>query len=346
MISYIQLFEILFISAFISYLSTPFIRMIAFKLDYIDHPENNKVHAHPTPLLGGVAIFTAFLITVIANYQIVANLPIIPILSGTFILLIIGLIDDRMGMMPNFKLLGQFLAAMIVIKAGLRIQFLHNYYLNVIVTYIWIVGMTNAFNLLDNMNGLSAGIAAIAAIFFSIISYMNGQIFLSAICLALAGSALGFLKHNFPKANIFMGDAGSLILGYLLAVIAIIGSWKTYILTTSLAIPILVLGYPIFDTILVSAMRVLERRSIFQGGKDHSSHRLALLGFKRYKTVLIVYVICIFLGSAAIVITNSNGKIGMAVGCIAFLSMLAFGVRLSFVDSRRFGRKKMTDEQG
>ncbi|MDD3905582.1 MAG: MraY family glycosyltransferase [Candidatus Omnitrophica bacterium] len=335
-----QIIETFFIAIFVSYLIMPFVRQLAMRLNYLDHPKNNKVHAHPTPLLGGLGIFAAFLIAIVTKEQVMAFGTIKAIMFGSFILFIIGLIDDKMGMMPNFKLLGQFVAAMIAVKAGLRVEFIDNYYLSVIITYLWIIGITNAFNLLDNMNGLSAGIAAIAAIFFGIISYMNGQPLVTTISLAVAGASLGFLRYNFPRASIFMGDSGSLVLGYILSTIAILGSWKTYAWTTSLMVPILILGYPIFDTALVTIMRTLEGRSIFKGGKDHSSHRLALLGFKRYRTVLAVYGICILLGLAAVAVTRVRWIAGTGIGLAAFAAMLAFGLRLSFVDTKQFGRKK------
>ncbi|MDD5136367.1 MAG: MraY family glycosyltransferase [Candidatus Omnitrophica bacterium] len=338
--NYIQILDVFFIAGFIAYLLTPFIRTVATKFGYLDHPQDNKVHAHPMPLLGGVSIFAAFAISLLTKEAVIALPPVRAILIGALILFIIGLIDDKMGMMPNFKLLGQFLAAMIIIKSGLRIEFVNNYYLSIVITYIWIIGITNALNLLDNMNGLSAGIAAIAAVFFGIISYLNGQHEVSAVAFALAGGALGFIKYNFPKASIFMGDTGSLVLGYVLSAIAIMGNWKTYILTTSIMVPILVLGYPIFDTTLVSVMRILERRSIFQGGKDHSSHRLALIGFKRFKTVLIIYAICIFLGLMALAISNVHWRIGIPLLVATVVIMLLLGVRLSLVDTKRYGRKK------
>lgn len=341
---WIQMLDVLFISTFIAYLLTPFVRKVAIRFNYLDHPQNNKVHAHPTPLLGGVSIFIAFLIAVMTKESVLAMAPVKAIMSGALVLLVIGLIDDKMGMMPNFKLLGQFLAAMIMVKAGLRIEFIGNYYLSVIITYIWVIGITNAFNLLDNMNGLSAGIAAISAAFFGIISYINGQYSVSVISFALAGSSLGFLKYNFPKATIFMGDTGSLVLGYVLSAIAIIGSWKTYIFTTSIAIPILVLGYPIFDTALVSVMRILERRSVFQGGKDHSSHRMAVMGFKRFKTVLIIYAISVFLGAVALALTKIHWRHGCILLAITAVIMLGLGIRLSFVDTKQYGRKKSAYE--
>lgn len=342
-IGLIRILETLFISAIVAYLATPFVRTLAIRLNYLDNPKDNKVHAHPTPLLGGVAIFAAFL-TAIMTKQYVPSMPMVKaIIVGASILLVIGLIDDKMGMMPGFKLLGQFLAAMVIIKAGLRLGFIENYYLSVIVTYIWIIGITNAFNLLDNMNGLSVGIAGISATFFGIISFIDGQMAVSLISFAVAGSSFGFLRYNFPKASIFMGDSGSLVLGYLLASISIMGSWRTYILTTSIMIPILILGYPIFDTTLVSIVRILQGRSIFQGGKDHSSHRLALLGLKRYWAVLVIYVICICLGLSAIAVTKLHWTIGIFLIALVFIFMAALGFRLSFVDTGRFGRKKGTN---
>ena len=336
----VQLLDAFLIAALVAYLITPFVKILAIKLNYLDHPKDNKVHAHPTPLLGGVVIFIAFLISVTTKIQTISITTIEAILLGSVILLVIGLIDDRMGMMPKIKLLGQFLAAMVVIKAGLRMSFIDNYYLSVIVTYIWIIGITNSFNLLDNMNGLSAGIAAIAAFFFGVIMYINGQAALAAISFALAGSAAGFLKYNFPKAEIFMGDTGSLILGFVLSCLAILSNWNSSFFTNRTFIPILVLGYPIFDTSLVTVMRLLERRSIFDGGKDHSSHRLALLGLKRFGAVLVIYAICILLGMAALVISEVKFMPALIICILSFFAMSVLGIRLSFVDSKRFGRKK------
>ena len=336
----IQLLDTFFIAVVISYLSTPFVRLLAIKLDYLDHPKDNKVHAHPTPLLGGVSIFVAFIISMLTKTQIVSLAPARAMLAGAMILFIVGLIDDKMGMIPGFKLLGQFLAAMVIIKSGLLIGFIGNYYLNVIVTYVWIIGITNSFNLLDNMNGLSAGVAGIAAVFFGIVAYINGQPIITAIALALAGASFGFLKYNFPKADLFMGDSGSMILGYVLSALAIMSGWKESGITNYTAIPILILGYPIFDTTLVSIMRILEERSIFRGGKDHSSHRLSLLGLKRYRTVLAIYCLSIFLGIIAVTVLKANFIIGIGLILLAFVVMIILGIRLSFVDTKSFGRKK------
>ncbi len=190
--------------------------------------------------------------------------------------MVIGIIDDRFRLIPRLKLLGQFIAAIITIILGVQVAFIKTPFFSMVFTCLWLVAMTNAFNLIDNINGLSAGIASVASFFFGALALINGNMVIAAASFALTGSSLGFLRYNFPKADIFMGDTGSLFLGFMLASIAVAGSWKTSSLTTSLAIPILILGYPIFDVIFVTVMRVLEGRPVSMGGKDHSSHRFAI----------------------------------------------------------------------
>ena len=338
--NFAQILDTFFIAVVVTYLLTPFVRVVAIRSNYLDHPKDNKVHAHPMPLLGGVSILAGFITAILTKAQIMALSPVPAMFLGAFILLVIGLIDDKMGMMPNFKLLGQFLAAMVIIKSGLFIGLTSNYFLNIAVTYLWVIGITNSMNLLDNMNGLSAGITAISALFFGILAYLNGQPSIAALSLALAGCSLGFLKYNFPKASLFMGDSGSLVLGYILSALAIMSGWQTTAITTHTAIPILILGYPIFDTILVSIMRTAEGRSIFRGGKDHSSHRMALLGLKRFKTVLVIYGISVLLGIIAITVARVSFIIGASLIILSLIAMIALGIRLSFVDTKSFGRKK------
>jgi UDP-GlcNAc:undecaprenyl-phosphate GlcNAc-1-phosphate transferase len=316
------------------------VRAIAMRTGYLDHPKDNKVHARPTALLGGVAIYAAFIAGVFAAMRFSIDRHAAAVMIGATLLLVVGLVDDRMGMMPEVKLLAQFLAAMVVVKSGVRVGFLHNYYLNTVFTYLWIVGITNSFNLLDNMNGLSAGIASIAAFFFGIAMCGGREPQMAVVSIALAGATLGFLRHNFPKAKIFMGDSGSLVIGFVLASVAVIGSWSSRFLTTSLAMPLVILAYPIFDTTLVTVMRIVEGRSIFQGGRDHSSHRLALLGFKKKRAVLVIYAICISLGVSALIIQRVSLKAALAMICLLIVSMLAFGIRLAMVDTGRFGRGK------
>ena len=340
MIQWTDLIEVIITTTLISYLITPLIRMIAFKIGYLDHPKDTKVHAHPTPLLGGLSIYIAFVIGLLTSVSIVHDKRLFSILIGATFLLVVGLIDDRMGMMAEVKLLAQFMAAMIVVKSGVKVDFLNNYYLNTIFSYLWLVGITNSFNLLDNMNGLSSGIAAIAAFFFGTAMWISGQMNIALVAFALGGASLGFLKHNFPRARIFMGDTGSLVVGFILAASAITGSWSTRFLTTSLAMPVIILAYPIFDTTLVTVMRLKEGRSIFEGGRDHSSHRLALLGFKKRRAVLAIYIICIMLGASALLIQKVYLKAAMIVIGIDGIALLGLGIRLAMVNTGRFGRSR------
>jgi UDP-GlcNAc:undecaprenyl-phosphate GlcNAc-1-phosphate transferase len=331
------------IAIIFSYLVTPFMAYLATKLNLMDHPAKKKTHAHPTPLLGGIAIYFAFIASL--SFTIHADKPLIGALIGGTVLIVIGIIDDKYGMLPNIKILGQLVAALIAVKMGVKVVFIktlaakmglgavfiENPAIAVLFTVVWLIGMTNAFNLLDNLNGLSAGIAGISAFFFGIIACIHKDIPVAIVSFALMGSCFGFLRHNFPKARIFMGDAGSLFLGFILASIAVWGSWKTSSITTSLAIPILILGYPIFDTILVTVKRIIEKRPIYKGGKDHSSHRLAILGFKKKRAVLVLYAVSFALGLAALAMTLAGRYWDFAIMSISLIAMIIFGIRLGKV---------------
>ena len=340
MITVQDIFGAFFIALIISYGFTPLARQIAFKIKLLDYPNSKKSHAHPIPLLGGLTIFLAFFGAVLFTTN--TNNYICGILIGGAILLVLGMIDDKLGMMPRMKLAGQILAALIVYKAGIRVITFEDYYVSMLFTVFWIVAITNAFNLLDNLNGLSSGIAGISAIFFGIMALMDSQIYIAVLSFALAGACFGFLKHNFPKARIFMGDSGSMFLGFSLACIAILGSWETDKISLSLSLPILVLGYPIFDTALVTFLRLIEKRPIFLGGKDHSSHILASLKFKKKRAVLLIYIISVLLGLSAFLVSISPLAIGVAILVITTVSMGSFGFYLA---SKRLKSAKLTRKQ-
>lgn len=326
-----------FVSLIVAYLLTPFAGYIAIKTGFLDKPANTKAHTKPTPLLGGVAIYIGFVLAMV--FTLGLNKDILAIFLGGSLLLIIGIIDDKFGMMPNVKLFGQLVAALTVAKLGIHVAFIPNYYLSLLFTCFWIIGMTNAFNLLDNLNGLSAGIASISSFFFALLAWMRSDFMVAALAMGMCGSSLGFLKHNFPRANIFMGDAGSLLIGFVLSCIAIVGSWETPTKITSLAVPILILGYPIFDTTLVTIIRIKEKRSVFQGGKDHSSHRLALLGFKKKRAVLVIYAITFMLGLCAYALTKVSAITAMAIAGAGILFLCILGVRLGMLRLNREGKR-------
>ncbi len=328
-----------FISFFVAYLITPLFRLFAIKLGFLDHPQfQKKSHAKPMPLPGGGAIIFSFFVSILLTTRLEKVL--IPLSIGTTVLLVFGLIDDKMGMMPNIKLASQLIAALIVIRMGIKIDTIQNHYLSLIFTVFWIISITNSFNLLDNLNGLSSGIAGISAIFFGLLAFKNGQMFVATLSCALAGSCFGFLRHNFPRARIFMGDAGSMFLGFMLSCIAILGSWETEKITISLSLPLLILSYPIFDTVLVTSIRLLEKRSIFQGGKDHSSHILASLGLKKRRAVLYIFGICLFTGLCAYVMDTMSTTVGFGVMVIAYGFLLLLGINLLYIKLSKFRKKK------
>ena len=327
--AHINILGAFIIAAIFSYLATPVMARLAMRVNFVDHPSKKKAHAHPTPLLGGVDIYFAFIAALSLTSS--SDKPLIGALVGGTILVLIGIIDDRYGMMPNVKILGQLIAALIAVKMGVKVAFIKMDPAATVFTIFWFIGMTNAFNLLDNLNGLSSGIAAISALFFGAIALIHGNSHVAVVSFALMGSCLGFLRHNFPRARIFMGDTGSFFLGFVLAFIAVWGTWETSSVTTSLAIPILILGYPIFDTVLVTVKRLAEGRPVAKGGKDHSSHRLAILGFKKKRAVLALYALSFGLGMASLAMTIAGKYFDFAIMSAAFIFMLAFGVRLGRV---------------
>ena len=373
----INILAAFFIAGLFSYLVTPFMIKLAFKINFLDQPSDKKVHVKPTPLLGGLTIYFAFILAISLAVQ--SNEILIGMLIGGTVLMVIGIIDDKFGMMPKFKLLGQIIAAFIAINMGLKVSFIKIPFYSKCFTFLWLIGITNAFNLLDNINGLSAGIAAISAFFFGILAFYHGDIMIAVVCFALMGACLGFLKYNF-RGKIFMGDVGSLFLGFMLASIAVWGSWKTTSVTTSLAIPILILAYPIFDMTFVVITRLLRGDPLSRGGKDHSSHRLAqatmeairnlkdrkklssplgikilflttrefirglkkkggdrsshrlaILGFKKKRAVLILYAVSFVLGLAALWMTVAGQYLDLAIMVISFILLVIFGIRLGKV---------------
>lgn len=298
----------------ISYFSTPLAIKLAHKIGAIDVPKDNRrVHKDPIPRLGGVAIFLGFIISSIFLVEI--NTKMIGIFAGAFLIVAMGIVDDIKEIRPKVKLSGQILAALIVVLSGVKIVWVTNPLdgldgmiqlmpmIGIPITIFWIVGATNTVNLIDGLDGLAAGVSAISAITLSFVAYINGQHTSSILLLSLAGAAIGFLPYNFNPAKIFMGDTGSLFLGYILSVIAIQGSIKSAT-ALSIAIPILALGLPIFDTTFAIIRRATNGKPIMQADKGHLHHRLLSKGLSQKQTVLILYGISLFLGLSAVLISE------------------------------------------
>lgn len=277
---------------------TPVARRAAIALGILDQPNARKVHAKPMPLMGGVAIYLAFIAALALFGGTFYINQIIGIILGATWVSLLGIWDDWRGLRPLIKLAGQALGVALLVLTGVQVEFLRDPFLNVAITVIWVIGITNAVNFLDNMDGLSGGVTAIAAAWFLILSLQNGQILVAPFAAALMGASLGFLVYNFNPATIFMGDAGSLFLGFALAAVAIKLRFPTHPDTITWMIPILVLGVPIFDMTLVTLSRLRRGVNPFTtAGKDHVSHRLVAMGMSHKRAVLAIYALCAIYGA-------------------------------------------------
>ena len=331
--------EILFNSLFVflvpfcvSLILTPLVRSFAIKYKLVARPKDNRFHRKVTAILGGVGIFIAALAGIFINVPLTKN--ILAFLVGGSFVFLWGLSDDFRPMRPQVKLLGQIIASCIIIFFDISFNISNYKLLSYVLTIFWIIGITNAFNLLDNMDGLAAGTVAISSIMIFLSTLMTGDSITGVISLILAAVALGFLPYNFNPAKIYMGDSGSMFLGFSLATISIMGSYRvaSNILVT-LAIPVLILAVPIFDTLFVLVMRNIGGRSFWVGGKDHTSHRLVSLGLSERKTVIILYCSSIVFGLIALLYTKLNIMIVSIFAILSILALAFFGIFLAEVES-------------
>ncbi|KPL18627.1 MAG: glycosyl transferase [Anaerolineae bacterium SM23_84] len=313
--------------------ATPLMRRVALRLGILDQPTARKVHRDPIPLLGGIAIYGAFVVALLLLGRRFRLDELVSILVGATLVSFLGVWDDRRSLRPLLKLLGQIVAASIVVVTGVRVGTFPWEVLNVIVTLGWIVVMTNALNLLDNMDGLSGGVGAAAAIFFLLLAAMTGQYLVGALSAALVGASLGFLVYNFNPASIFMGDAGALFLGFILAVVGIKLRFPEGLQIVTWMVPVLVLGLPLFDTALVIVSRLRRGfNPLTTPGKDHVSHRLVALGYTSREAVMICYLACAALGVLAIFVTQASILEGYIVGGVVAVVALWALWRLERVD--------------
>jgi UDP-GlcNAc:undecaprenyl-phosphate GlcNAc-1-phosphate transferase len=327
-------FLLIFASALVLAIGgTPIARRIALRLGVIDQPNARKIHINPIPLLGGVAIYGSFIAALLLFGNRYRLNELVSILVGASLMSFLGMWDDRRSLNPLLKLLGQLLAASILVLTGVRIGTFRWEALNIALTLGWVVVITNSLNLLDNMDGLSGGIGATAATYFLLLAAMNDQYLVGALSAALVGACLGFLVYNFNPASIFMGDAGSLFLGFILAAVGIKLRFPEGIQIVTWMVPVLILGLPLFDTALVIMSRLRRGfNPLTTPGKDHMSHRLVTMGYTKREAVLICYLICAGLGVVALFITQASIVEGYIVGGISALVGLAGLWRLEQVD--------------
>lgn len=306
-----KLYVLAVISIVISAVLTPLVKRFAIKIKVIDIPKDNRrIHKKPIPLLGGLAIYFSFILTLILKAGSVSRSEI-GIIIGATIIVIGGFLDDKFDIRPWQKLLIQIASALSLIVYGIRIQLITNPIssselyisigiLSIPLTIIWVVGITNALNLIDGLDGLAAGVAFISAITIFIIAVLNNRAEAAVLTIILSGAILGFLPYNFNPATIFMGDTGAQLLGFLLAAISIEGAIKSAA-AFAIAVPILALGIPIYDVLFAMIRRKLNGRPIMQADKGHLHHRLLDMGLTQRQAVVIMYLVSAVLGSFAII---------------------------------------------
>ena len=323
---------IAFLLAFITaYVVTPYTIRLARKIGALDMPKKRKIHDHPMPRLGGIAVIAGFIISTIYLITVMSiektltltgidnyYTKLIGFFSGITVLSIFCFFDDWKGIPPYIKLLGQIIAALIVTFSGIRIDkitishlntIISNENLSIILTLIWIVGITNAINLIDGLDGLSSGISLISCFSLIIIFTLNGSPIISIILItALAGSLVGFLPFNFNPAKTFMGDTGSNFLGFSLSIISILGLAKTYTAIVLIA-PLIVFALPLFDTAFAILRRIIKTKSIkgvFKADREHMHHKLMKMGYTQKQAVFMLYGISATFGMFAIILLESG----------------------------------------
>ncbi len=330
-------------AAGVSFFVTPLVRLLALRYGLLDTPSSAvKTHKEPTPVFGGVAIYLGFMATMLM-LRMTTSFPtgtlynLRSLVLGGSLVFVLGLIDDfkrpdGVDYKPKFVI--QILAALLLIVFGLRIRFITPAYVAWAVTTVWIVGVTNAFNIVDIMDGLSASQAAIAAFAFLVISLPTEELYVNFASAALAGAAIGFLPWNMSKRHkIFMGDCGALFIGFLLAGISL-GTRYSDVNDAGVFAPLLILFVPAFDTLFVSLLRLNQGKSPFLGSKDHFALRLEKMGHSRGRVVLIAGAAAAFLSFCAFLVTQLNLKGAVIVYVLVGILVVWLGRRMALVEMK------------
>jgi UDP-GlcNAc:undecaprenyl-phosphate GlcNAc-1-phosphate transferase len=312
-------------------LCTPVVRRVAVQTGAMDEPGARRVHTTPTPRLGGVAIVAAVLITLfLIGHGMGMGPPVEGIMLGGALIAAVGLADDLYCLPPWLKLVGQVVAASVAVSWGVQVRWVTDPFGGMIhlgvwtdpLTVLWIVALANMINLIDGLDGLAAGLSAIAAVTMLVVANLEGAATVALLAAVLAGACLAFLRYNFHPASIFMGDTGALFLGYMLATTAVVGTLKNAT-TMAIAVPILALGIPVFDTALAILRRLLTRRPIGEADAGHVHHRLLGLGLSQPQVVVLLYLVSIGLGTAGLLMTQVSARTGVAV--LGIVTGLFFG---------------------
>ncbi|NJP07924.1 MAG: undecaprenyl/decaprenyl-phosphate alpha-N-acetylglucosaminyl 1-phosphate transferase [Chloroflexaceae bacterium] len=331
----VQMVLILLTALIFSMVVTPMARRAALRVGVVSVPRSRDMHITPVPLLGGAAIYAGFVAALFFFGERDHIREIISILLGATLISIFGLADDRWGLSPLAKMVGQILAGCVLLIGGVHVTLLPDQpFINWAVTLFWVVGITNALNFLDNMDGLSGGIATVAAAFFLLLAAMNEprQVLVGAMAAALIGACVGFLRYNLNPATIFMGDTGSLFLGFILASLAIKLRFPSNVVLVTWMVPLFVLGVPLFDTTLVVVSRIRRGVNPFTTpGKDHLSHRFVALGMTRREAVLTCYLLGGSSGMIGTYLTQATITEAYLVAGMTVLAVLAALAWLEYI---------------
>ncbi|MCF3942711.1 glycosyltransferase family 4 protein [Oceanobacillus alkalisoli] len=312
-----------------SFLLTYAVKKFAVKVGAVDFPNYRKIHKEVKPRLGGIAIFLGAVLGMLYLQPHHEHLP--EILAGAFVIILTGALDDRFSIKPIAKLTGQLIAASFIVSSGLIIEritlpvigMIDLGFFSVLITVLWIVGITNAINLIDGLDGLATGVTTIALISIFIMAVTDAQVMAAYLAIVLIGANLGFLYHNFYPAKIYMGDTGSNFLGFMIAVISMLGLFKN-IAFLSFIVPIIVLAVPIFDTIVAIIRRAYNKENIMGADNKHIHYQLINAGYSHRKTVIIIYMFSAAFGGLAILFSEASLKFALLISVFVFLFLHIF----------------------
>jgi UDP-GlcNAc:undecaprenyl-phosphate GlcNAc-1-phosphate transferase len=337
-----------FIALFASMTLTVPVRALALRVGMVDLPGPRKVHVQPIPLLGGLAMYGGVMLAIVFAFDGAARQQSAGIVTGATLVAAVGFLDDRGWLHHQIKLFaGMPLAACILLFSGIHAQAFElfvpgraGHLLDAALTIFWVVAITASFSILDHMDGLCAGVAATASFFFALLAFLNGQIVVSTLAAAVFGAATGFLRWNFKPARIFMGDAGAMFLGFLMATLALKLRLSVGNHASALVAPLLILGVTIFDTTLVTISRARRGLLPFAApGKDHAAHRLANLGLGQRGAVLTLYLLGAVSGAAAIWVCYISARAAVLVAALVIATMLVAVVMLEKAPYERQAEK-------
>jgi UDP-GlcNAc:undecaprenyl-phosphate GlcNAc-1-phosphate transferase len=329
-----------FLLAFVlSIYLTPVVRRAAISFGIVDKPDGKlKKHNEPVAYLGGISVFLALLLTTSISYEF--DQTALGIILGTTIIIILGLIDDFGVLSPLVKIGGQLVAVWLLIKADIRVQLTWiPEPLNWVITVLWVVGLTNAFNLLDIMDGLATGVAVISSIFLTAISFMNGNYLIAAFTVALAGSLIGFLRFNFKPAKIYLGDTGSMAIGFVLAALTINEQYTVVNSRIGILAPVVIMGIPIFETAFLMIVRTLKGIPVLRGSPDHFAMRLRRLGWSIERIVITVYAAGVLLGVLGLAVVYAPSVVSVNIVILSALFALTLGIFLYSKEPRLRGTR-------